>query len=766
MLFGKYCLLERVSVGGMAEVFRAKPFHAPQGKRHLALKRILPHLAENDEFIQMFIDEAKLTVQLRHPNIVQIYELGQFQSSYYILMEYIAGQDLLALQKLARRERSIMSVAQACFIIKEVARGMDYAHRKVDANGAPLNIIHRDISPQNVLVSYAGDVKVIDFGIAKAAVQNTHTQVGVLKGKFGYMSPEQVSGLPIDRRSDIFAMGTLFWELLTNRRLFKGEHEFDTMQQIKNPEVMPPSLRNPEVPEEVERIVLRALAKDREERYQWASELGDELETYLANLSPPYQQGMLNRWMVNSFAEGVIGEREKQEEFRGINSPQDVQRLFVDAYGSGVDDTDNESGDSTQIWDADIAPSQGEDLSAFVANHTVVQAGGFELSQLADDPHAAGVLGAEAETHETGPRPHIQEIVRQSTDLEISGTQPDVPAGGPKFDGRTRRQMLIAVASVLVFAGLASVFMYMVFGQHESSAHGAGAVVVDVIPPSNLEIVFGGISHATQAPATIQGVAPGIHLLEVRHSDYETYQQAVEVSDDGVLPIRVELTPRRAPTGTLVLSWPDDEEVAVYIDGEIHPVDSNPMTLEVAHGERLIEVRPTGRRAWSKYIDVEAGDESEFDVEFEPIGLNLSITATSNGRARLNGENLGRTPVTLEGLNPSKLHDFQIGRWRTTLGFPEIGAGELEVDPRRTETYQEGDFGWFTATTGQDWWGVYVDGVDTGLVTPIRLNQKVPVLAGARTITFKRGRKSVDVKIDVDAGETNVIRENLPFSRE
>ncbi|MEO1273763.1 MAG: serine/threonine-protein kinase, partial [Myxococcota bacterium] len=181
-------LNEFVVLGQVAEVFRAKRLDTPGFDKFLAIKRILPNLAEDNEFIQMFIDEAKITVQLNHRNICQIYELGRLEDSHYIVMEFISGRDILAILNRLRRERRIMSVGQAAYLVHQMALGLDSAHRKTDAQGSPLNIIHRDVSPQNVLVSYTGEVKIIDFGIAKAASRSSKTQAGVLKGKFGYMS--------------------------------------------------------------------------------------------------------------------------------------------------------------------------------------------------------------------------------------------------------------------------------------------------------------------------------------------------------------------------------------------------------------------------------------------------------------------------------------------------------------------------------------------------------------------------------------------------
>ncbi len=379
LLFGKFCLLERISVGGMAEVFRAKPLNAPDPDRYFAVKRILPHLAEDVEFIKMFVDEARLTVQFDHPNIVHTYELGQFQTSHYIVMEFIAGKDLLAFQKLVRRRETVLSVELACHIMREVAQGLDYAHRKTDENGQPLGIIHRDISPQNILVSWDGRVRVIDFGIAKATSQSTKTQAGVMKGKFGYLSPEQVRAKKIDHRSDIFAMGTLFWELLTNQRLFNASSQYETMMLIGDPDVEPPSSVNPQIPPEVDAIALKALAAERDDRYQWGSELAQDLDRFLKNQKPPYHDSQLTSWLRSAFEEDFEEEKQKREKFRSINSAEDVRRQFDEEYGKGGDDADQQVHDATEIWDVDVAPDTDVNLEEFVANHTVVAAGGLDL---------------------------------------------------------------------------------------------------------------------------------------------------------------------------------------------------------------------------------------------------------------------------------------------------------------------------------------------------------------------------------------------------
>ncbi|HEV3032441.1 MAG TPA: serine/threonine-protein kinase, partial [Polyangia bacterium] len=281
ILFGKYYLLERINVGGMAEVFKAKTFGVEGFERLLAVKRILPNIAEDEEFIAMFIDEAKIAVQLQHANIAQIFDLGKVDDSYFIALEHVHGKDLRSIFDRLRGKGEVMPIQQACHVIMQVCEGLDYAHNKRDAQGRELHLVHRDISPQNVLIGYEGEVKLIDFGIAKAAGKASKTQAGILKGKFGYMSPEQVRGLPIDRRSDIFSMGIVMYELLTNERLFVGESDFSTLEKVRNVEILPPSTYNRKIPDELERIVLKALAKDVDDRYQNAIDLHDELQAFV-----------------------------------------------------------------------------------------------------------------------------------------------------------------------------------------------------------------------------------------------------------------------------------------------------------------------------------------------------------------------------------------------------------------------------------------------------------------------------------------------------
>ena len=284
--FGQYVLTEKIATGGMAEVWKARMRGVEGFQKIVAIKKILPHLSDNQDFIEMFVDEAKLAAQLNHNNIIHIYDLGKIQTSYYIAMEYIDGYDLKTILRRGAERGNPMTVELALFIASKLASALDYAHRKKDFEEKEMGLVHRDVSPQNVLVSQEGDIKLCDFGIAKAASKASHTQAGALKGKLQYMSPEQAWGRSIDRRSDVFALATVLFEMLTNRKLFTGDNELSILEQVREARVQPPSLYNDEVTPEIDKIVIKALQKDPANRYQTAGEMARDLDAILYSFKP------------------------------------------------------------------------------------------------------------------------------------------------------------------------------------------------------------------------------------------------------------------------------------------------------------------------------------------------------------------------------------------------------------------------------------------------------------------------------------------------
>jgi eukaryotic-like serine/threonine-protein kinase len=296
--YGPFELVDRISVGGMAEIFRARQLSSNQ---IVALKRILPSVAEDDEFIALFHDEARIASRLTHQNIASIIDVGQVNSSHYIALEYIEGKPLRTLIDRASAARTTLPVELAVHVLAEVAQGLSYAHDRKDELGRPLGIVHRDVSPQNVMISFDGEVKLIDFGIAKAAGKITRTHAGVIKGKLGYMSPEQVSGAPIDRRADVFALGICLWESLTSERLFEAPNELLAMEKIRSGQPAPPSQLNPAVSAVLDGIVLKALAKDPNQRYATASDFEKDLRAFARMLPAPGDGARLRELMSRMF---------------------------------------------------------------------------------------------------------------------------------------------------------------------------------------------------------------------------------------------------------------------------------------------------------------------------------------------------------------------------------------------------------------------------------------------------------------------------------
>ena len=302
--FGKYYLLDRIGAGGMAEVFLAVAI-GPEGfQRQLVIKRMLPHLSQDRAFVRMFVDEAKLCGLLSHPNLVQIFEFGAIEDSFFIAMEHVNGQTMSAVRAKLADLGQVAPVAATLDIMRQVCLGLNYAHSLQSATGQPLGIIHRDISPSNLIVSFHGAVKILDFGIARVTeeLRETHTQAGTMKGKVSYMSPEQIRMEPVDSRSDVFAVGVVLHEFLTGRRLFKATNEYNGARMVLEATVPLPSTLNPQVSPDVDRVVMRALQRNREARYLTAGEMAEDLEKLLFEMrASPHEPRKL---LVSLFPQG------------------------------------------------------------------------------------------------------------------------------------------------------------------------------------------------------------------------------------------------------------------------------------------------------------------------------------------------------------------------------------------------------------------------------------------------------------------------------
>ncbi|HVK87930.1 MAG TPA: protein kinase [Kofleriaceae bacterium] len=296
-----YLVLAKLAVGGMAEIFLARGASAAGLQRYVVLKRILRDQANNAEFVAMFLEEARLAAQLQHPNVAQVYDIGKLGDSYFFTMEYVHGETVRSLMYRTTEQQREVPLSVVLSVIAGAAAGLHHAHERVGVDGRPLGIVHRDVSPSNLMISYEGSVKVVDFGVAKAESRAVETRSGTVKGKVSYLSPEQCRGLEVDRRSDLFSLGIVMWEMLVGDRLYRRGSDFEIMTAIVSEEVLPPSHRRRGIPPELDALVLRLLAKKPKDRFQTCDEAVDALEQVAAKIGVQLSANALGRYMREVF---------------------------------------------------------------------------------------------------------------------------------------------------------------------------------------------------------------------------------------------------------------------------------------------------------------------------------------------------------------------------------------------------------------------------------------------------------------------------------
>jgi eukaryotic-like serine/threonine-protein kinase len=772
--FGKYLLLERVSVGGMAEVFKAKHFGVEGFEKIIAIKKILPSMAEDAEFIQMFIDEAKIAGQLSHANVCQIFELGKVGDSHFIAMEYILGKDLLQMLGRLKKLGQPMPFSMACFIIAKLCEGLDYAHRKKDPQGRPLQIIHRDVSPQNVLVSYEGEVKIIDFGIAKAASRSARTQAGVLKGKFGYMSPEQVRGLPLDRRSDLFAIGTLLHEMLTGDRLFAGESDFSILEKVRNVDAPPPSRKRKDIPPELERIVMKALARNVEDRYQWANELQDDLHALLMGSEPVFTAKSLSAWMKSAFERELLKERRELEEYKRVGTgehelssdsllglstgswSESLDRSLVMDGGQDGDDGDEATaiggpsflegkkpkpgnvthsgfGDEapTEIYGADGPPTHPDEVSlpgptnVLGGGQVVQRASGADTLALRKSPlaavrAAAGPAPAPAQGRSpTQPVPVIRQQVSPPPAVPLH-----TPPGGSSPQGLPQpgqsRPPLPAPQQTP--------------GIHRS---GAGAPIIGTRPVRRSTLAR-DIAIGAIAALLVTGLVVGIYLAVTRVLS-------------GEAPVQV---------GSIVVSA--DRGGEVFVNGSsAGAITDNALTLEnIAAGEVEIVVRRAGVKDCVQKGAVDPRRTLVITCAFAGLqkGRLILEIGTPDVTVLVDGAQIS-APAAREPqeLDPNRTHTVLVKRDGYASEELEIKLAAGETQRRQVVLKQLGTLVIHTSP----WARVLVDDKDTGRMTPIDARQPLSLAPGKHHLTFVVGTQRYEREVTVKEGEQVSMDEKL-----
>ncbi|MEO8553122.1 MAG: protein kinase, partial [Kofleriaceae bacterium] len=355
---GSYEILRKLARGGMAELFLARTVGPENFEKLVVLKKILPNFAANPKFVRLFLDEARLAATLDHPHIAHVYDMGKVDGNYFFTMEYVHGQDVRATLRRTSRLDKKFPTDHAVQIARNIAAALHYAHDRKRPDGGLLDIVHRDVSPSNIMIGYDGAIKLVDFGVAKAATSSVKTRTGTLKGKIAYMSPEQAKGSPVDRRSDIFALGICLWEMITTQRLFKGDNDLATIQLIINTKPQAPRELRPECPEELERITMKALSSDPKTRYQTAEELQLDLEELARELKLKQSTVGLRAHMQELFAEEITAWKAAQASGQTLTdhvvaaSVVEMTTPVSENEISFLDDDDEEDG-------AQQAPTQG-----------------------------------------------------------------------------------------------------------------------------------------------------------------------------------------------------------------------------------------------------------------------------------------------------------------------------------------------------------------------------------------------------------------------
>ncbi|MFI5288780.1 MAG: PEGA domain-containing protein [Polyangia bacterium] len=817
--FGKYFLLDRINVGGMAEVFKAKAFGVEGFERLLAVKRILPNIAEDEEFITMFIDEAKISVQLNHANICQIFDLGKVEDSYFIALEFVHGKDLRAIFDRCKQKPvdglTAMPIAQAAFVVMKACEGLDYAHNKRDANGGDLNLVHRDVSPQNVLISYEGEVKLIDFGIAKAAGKASKTQQGILKGKFGYMSPEQVRGLPLDRRSDIFSLGIVLYELLTGERLFIGESDFSTLEKVRNVEILPPSTYNRRIPEELERIVMKALAKDVEDRYQNAIDLHDDLQAFMYSAGEFYSRKDLAAWMKKVFASEIEAETAKLDAYQKLPPPTQPAAGAAPAGGLPVGPSSSRrntipppppaaamsgrpSGQMPAVappppaiaakpvnghapgaraeadlgWDDEELATNIYDTPQDAADAVVDDKPDLSHLELRADgapvPHGGKQNGAAhhpAPIDFVMPQPAAQPAlapVARPVHLPTEQMRA-VPVGRPQ-KGRGALYLTVGVIALVCATAVGG---YLLLGNKP------GQVMITSEPSVNVQVLVDNKRIPVDGtPATLK-LDPGSYVLTVQREGYVPWNQQVEVKAGEIIRKQITLEPLASGTGFTLVSEPSG--LQAMFDGK--PLGITPLKVQsVSPGTHKIDVAGPNGTTWSQNVELEAGKIAEVRAVL-PAAIPTP-TPPATGPSHTAERVAERTPSEKSAKSKEPSHEERepahvkaTPAAHETSPLPRLADVDLTPKPKTHEEKKPVEKPVATpepAATGsgflrigsKPWTTIALDGKDTGLHTP---QTQMKVAAGSHRITLSNPQFKIrqTFSVDIKAGETITVIKDL-----
>ncbi len=614
---GQYYLMEKIAQGGMAEIFKGLAYDINGIKKTVCIKKILPHLAEDPEFIGSLIEEAKLAVKLVHGNIAQTFDLGKVGEDYFMVMEFVDGRTLSQIHKRSIREDKLIPIPDLVYLISETLAGLDYMHRKTDEGGSPLHIVHRDISPQNIMVTYSGTVKLIDFGIAKTVIKVGSTDSGILKGKFAYMSPEQAYGESIDHRSDIFSLGIILHETLTGKRLFKADDNRETIRNVRRTRVDPPSSFRGDIPDELDRITIKALTKDRRKRYKNSSEMRDDLVRFLHRNYPDFRSSHITDLIHNLFRDEIENPSEEESDSR-------TPHLIIDRSNSAL------------------------------ANDSQFEATGIARAPLDMKDY---MMDETTDLHEENEEKIIPELP-EAEDVSETGKKPK-KTRKKKSPGKMIRNIAFVI---FVISTLSSATFFYISKTKEETPAAKFAELMIVTDPADAKVLLNSKFVGQGSPVTVRNIATDRkYELVVERKGFASHERNVKLESGEFLSLRVTLT-RLAPKNAEMEIITNPSGATVYIDDK-ETSHKTPATLKDLKGDKKYNIGLflSGHKFWSKEINLRGGETRSLDIQLQKDLASAMIDSTPGGALVLvDGIPVGKTPFTRENLEPGKVYKIEV----------------------------------------------------------------------------------------------------------
>lgn len=618
--FGHYFILEKIAQGGMAEIFKGLTYDFTGLKKFVVIKRILPHIAANKEFIDMLINEAKIAVSLTHGNIAQTFDLGKVGRDYFIVMEYVDGKTFSQIIKKAQELKQNIPVPILIWLVSELCNGLDYIHHKHDDFGQAMNIIHRDISPQNIILSYSGSVKIVDFGVAKAALQAGEPEEGILKGKFAYMSPEQSEALEIDHHSDIFSAGIVLWEMLCQKRLFKKKNNALTIEAIKHQDYQSVKNLRDDIPEGLDEIISKALAKNPLHRFETAQDMSLALTKLLLKTYPDFKSGDVKQYLQNLFED------------------MDENTVFYQEKTILEPELASESEEAT-------AHSSNEEDTMLVDSHALDFKSIFEDIDLEDPEEKTRAIDLD-EIEETMYIENFSEEVSKHKLILNENESLTIHKNVLANKEKKHKPWLLLISFLFLFSF--ALFYFFIPGK---------AQLYIALNPHDSKIYLDDKLIEVKKGQAIS-INSGKHLLSLEHASYKKVKAEFRAFKWFNYHFKYEL---EKLSENLFMINSEPQSARIYINQKASPY-TTPYALDVSQYTFPFKLglSKEGYEYWEKIYSEKPKESQEIEVNLEALRASLEITSEPEGaEVHLLGVLLGMTPLKLDQLQAHKTYQLK-----------------------------------------------------------------------------------------------------------